>query len=149
MEILLVIDVQQKYMKDYAPGLIERVNFRINESMNSGIPVVYVRNIGSGGNVNGYDYATGLDIVSEILFEKKLPSAFSSVDFCQFMSKLNAQQLSIIGVDGRCCVYRTVMDALKKGYKVKLYLDAVEARNDNFYTDELPKMRDAGAIIEV
>ena len=57
MEILLVIDVQQKYMRDYEPGLLERVNSRIREALDNGIPVVYIRNIGRTGNVKSYEYA--------------------------------------------------------------------------------------------
>lgn len=57
--------------------------------------------------------------------------------------------ISIVGVDGRCCVFKTVMEAVKEGYKVRLYLESVAARSDNFFTKELPHMKDAGVIIDV
>ena len=33
MQILLVIDVQQRYLKNYKPDLVNRVNARIREAM--------------------------------------------------------------------------------------------------------------------
>ena len=33
MKILLVIDVQQRYLKNYKPDLVERVNNRIAEAI--------------------------------------------------------------------------------------------------------------------
>lgn len=53
----------------------------------------------------------------------------------------------MVGIDGRCCVARTAMDAVKRGYTTKIYLDLVSAMNDNFYLKELPEMRDAGVEI--
>ena len=41
------------------------------------------------------------------------------------------------------------MDAVKAGYKVRLYLESVAARNDNFFTKELPQMKEAGVMIVV
>ena len=53
----------------------------------------------------------------------------------------------MVGEDGRCCVARTAMDAVKRGYTAKIFLDSVAAMNDNFYLKELPEMRDAGVEI--
>lgn len=36
MEILLVIDMQQKYMDNYEPDLLDRVNVRIHEAVDAG-----------------------------------------------------------------------------------------------------------------
>lgn len=78
MEILLVIDMQQKYMKDYDAELLSRVNQRILEANTSGIPVVYVRNIGQLENTEKYALCDNLAMVSDLIFEKKMPSTFSS-----------------------------------------------------------------------
>ncbi len=53
----------------------------------------------------------------------------------------------MVGVDGRCCVAHTAMDAIKRGYAVRIYLDSVAAMNDKFFLKELPEMRDAGVEI--
>ncbi|WP_028243349.1 isochorismatase family protein [Pseudobutyrivibrio ruminis] len=147
MEILLVIDIQQKYMNSYEPNLLERVNVRIHEAVASDIPVAYVRNVGKLENEDKYILAEGLDVVSEFVFAKRWPSAFSSEQFVQFIERLKVDTINMVGVDGRCCVARTALEAVKRGYKVRIYLDSVAAKNDNFYLKELPEMRDAGVEI--
>lgn len=149
MEILLVIDMQEKYMKDYDAALLARVNQRILEANATGIPVVYVRNIGRVENADKYVFCNNLAMVSELIFEKRIPSAFSSQDFTDYLKKSGVDLISIIGVDGRCCVFKTAMDAVNAGYKVRLYLESVAARNDNFFTKELPQMKEAGVMIVV
>ncbi len=147
MEILLVIDIQQKYMNSYEPSLLERVNVRIHEAVASDMPVVYVRNVGKLENEDKYVLAEGLDVVSEFVFAKRWPSAFSSEEFVQFIERLKVDTINMVGVDGRCCVARSAMDAKKKGYEVRLYLDSVAATNDNFFLKELPEMQKAGIEI--
>ncbi len=147
MEILLVIDMQQKYMNSYEPDLITRVNTRIKEAVESDVPVVYIRNVGKIENIDKYNLADGLDIVSDCSFTKRWPSAFSSEEFVSFIEDLKVDVINMGGVDGRCCVARTAMDALKRGYRARIYLDSVAAMNDNFYLKELPEMRDAGVEI--
>lgn len=49
-EILLVIDMQQKYMNSYEPSLLERVNLRIQKAVASDMPVVYVKKERKGYN---------------------------------------------------------------------------------------------------
>ena len=147
MEILLVIDMQQKYMNSYELDLMTRVNTRIKEAVESDVPVVYIRNVGKIENIENYNHADELKIVSECSFTKRWPSAFSSDDFVQFIQNLKVDTINMVGVDGRCCVARTALEAVKRGYKVRIYLDSVAARNDNFYLKELPEMRDAGVEI--
>ncbi len=147
MEILLVIDMQQKYMNSYEPDLMTRVNTRIKEAVESDVPVVYIRNVGKIENIDKYNLADGLDIVSDCSFTKRWPSAFSSEEFVSFIEDLKVDVINMVGVDGRCCVARTAMDALKRGYRARIYLDSVAAMNDNFYLKELPEMRDAGVEI--
>ncbi|SHI49711.1 isochorismatase family protein [Pseudobutyrivibrio xylanivorans] len=144
MEILLVIDMQQKYMDSYESDLLERVNMRIQEAVAADIPVVYVRNVGKIENEDKYVLAEGLDVVSEYVFAKRWPSAFSSEEFAQFIERLKVDTINMVGVDGRCCVARSAMDARKRGYAVRLYLDSVAAINDNFYLKELPEMQETG-----
>ena len=147
MEILLVIDMQQKYMNSYESDLINRVNARIKEAVEADLPIVYIRNVGKIENIDNYNLADELDIVSDCSFTKRWPSAFSSDDFVQFIQNLKVDTINMVGVDGRCCVARTAMDAIKRGYTVRIYLDSVAAMNDKFFLKELPEMRDAGVEI--
>ena len=147
MEILLVIDMQQKYIDNYEPDLLDRVNVRIHESVDAGMPVVYVRNVGKLENEEKYVLAEGLDVVSEFVFAKRWPSAFSSEEFVQFIERMQVDAINMVGVDGRCCVARSALDAKKRGYEVRLYLDAVAATNDTFFIKELSEMQTVGIEI--
>ena len=147
MKILLVIDVQQRYLKNYKPDLVERVNKRITEAIGEDIPVVYVRNTGRSGRDENFDLADGLLIESDCIFKKNIPSAFSNSEFESFLKRMKVDVINVVGVDGRCCVSRTVMDALGKGYKVQLLMDAIEAHSDKFYFTELKTMEQNGALV--
>ena len=149
MKILLVIDVQQRYLKNYKPDLVKRVNNRISEAVKADIPVVYVRNTGRSGKDENFDLAEGLLIESDCIFKKRLPSAFSNDEFELFLNKMKVETINVVGVDGRCCVSRTVMDALEKGYKVNLLMDAIEAHSDKFYFTELKTMEQNGAVVHM
>lgn len=46
-----------------------------------------------------------------------------------------------------CCNHNRNDTFFQEGYKVRIYLDAVAAKNDNFYLKELPEIRDAGVEI--
>ncbi|WP_033151506.1 cysteine hydrolase family protein [Pseudobutyrivibrio ruminis] len=146
MKILLVIDVQQRYLKNYKPDLVKRVNNRISEAVKADIPVVYVRNTGRSGKDENFDLAEDLLIESDCIFKKRLPSAFSNDEFELFLNKMKVETINVVGVDGRCCVSRTVMDALDRGYGVHLLMDAIEAHNDKFYYAELKTMEQKGAL---
>ena len=146
MKILLVIDVQQRYLKNYKPDLVKRVNNRISEAVKADIPVVYVRNTGRSGKDENFDLAEGLLIESDCIFKKRLPSAFSNDEFELFLNKMKVETINVVGVDGRCCVSRTVLDALDRGYGVHLLMDAIEAHNDKFYYAELKTMEQKGAL---
>ncbi len=149
MDILLVIDIQQKYLNNYKPNLVERVNARIDEAINNDIPVIYVRNIGLSGNDSIYGFAENLKIASDCIFKKRFPNAFTNKEFEAFLDKMNIDTINVVGVDGRCCVYHTVMVALKRKYKVRLFLDAIEAHNAKFFYKELPAMEKAGANVVI
>ena len=144
MEILLVIDIQQKYIGFYKDELLDAANSRIDEAKKQSIPIVYIRNIGVLGNLDGYELASELHVESELIFTKRFPDAFTNKEFAQKLKEMNVDTINVVGVDGRCCVFKTVMEAIRQGYKVKLYLDAVGARQSKFYIKELEEMKAAG-----
>ena len=141
MEILLVIDIQEKYMGFYKEDLVDIVNTKIVEAQNKGVPVIYVRNVGILGDSEKYTFCENLKMVSDKVFVKKVPSAFSNESFSNSLKDMGVDVINVVGVDGRCCVYKTVMEAVKNGYHVRLHLDAIGARSDKFYSKELEIMK--------
>ena len=145
MEILLVIDVQEKYIDFYREGLLDAVNARIDEAKELNLPIVYIRNIGVLGNSSGYELACGLHVESGLVFDKRFPDVFTNKEYAQKLKEMDVDNIDVVGVDGRCCVFRTVMTAIEQGFGVKLYLDAIGARQSRFYEKELQEMKSAGA----
>ena len=138
--ILLVIDIQQRYMAHYDPGLIERVNSRIREAQSTGIPIFYVRNIPRLASSENYDYAADLLIVSDHLYDKKSPSAFSNPSLETDLKELGVTEIEMIGVDGNCCVKKTCLDAVAAGFAVTLNLPCIAARNEKLYAKTLAEL---------
>ena len=147
VKAFIVIDMQEKYLADYDSGLIDRVNSGILRADNSGIPVIYIRNVGKPEDDDIYKMAEGLIIMSDIVYEKKRPSAFTSEEFIFRLRKLNADTLILAGIDGSCCVARTATDAIRNGFKVTIMQEYVGARNERVYGRVLKELTAKGACI--
>jgi nicotinamidase-related amidase len=148
MRALVVIDMQEKYLEKYDDELMDSINKKIKLAHEEeDVSIVYVKNIGLTGDKAGYELSDELLLVSDLVFEKKKPSAFSSKAFTHKIKALQATELEIIGIDGASCVAKTAMDALKLGYKTEIVKSCVGARNDRVYEKTLKKLEDAGVSI--
>lgn len=126
MRYLLVIDIQEDYMgtkrnKKLYPydteKLINAVNKRIEEyPANS---VIYILNKFFWElNKQQKAPAKGLNIASDIFFEKKKKSAFSNVRLLEYLQNMNVKSLELVGVDGNYCVGYTALDGIEKGFQI-------------------------------
>ena len=141
---LLVIDVQERYMHKYDTDLIPRINNRISEAYNDGILIIYVKNAGNPGTEDQYALADNLLLVSDNVFEKKFPSAFTSEAFKSFLEEQDVTDLELIGVDGSSCVAKTAFAAKENGYEVSVNLNCVSSVNDKIFKDTQAKMKEVG-----
>ncbi|WP_029233579.1 cysteine hydrolase family protein [Butyrivibrio sp. VCB2006] len=141
---LLVIDVQSKYMDKYGLSLIDRINERIGKSSDDGSIVAYVKNIGRAENAGDYLLDERLNVVSDYIFEKSFPSAFSSEKFCVFLKDNGITDLELIGVDGSSCVAKTAFDAVLNGYGTYVNLSCVSSINDKIFDKTIEKMENSG-----
>ena len=149
MKILLVIDVQEKYLNYYDADLLPRINAKIAAAKSTGTQVFYVRNIGIHGEDDSYALAKDLLIVSDHVYEKKFPSAFTNDSFVKELKIQNVTELEIIGVDGNSCIKKTCLDAANAGYRATLNLHCTAARNEKIFEKMLNELRNAGVIITV
>ncbi len=147
-KILLVIDIQEKYLNYYDADLLPRINAKIAAAKSTETQVFYVRNIGIHGD-DSYALAKNLLIVSDHIYEKKFPSAFTNDSFVKELKIQNVTELEIIGVDGNSCVKKTCLDAANAGYRVTLNLHCTAARNEKIFEKTLKELRNAGVIITV
>ena len=67
---------------------------------NKGNPIVYIRNIGVLGNSSGYDFTRGLNVESELVFDKRFPDAFTNKEFAQKLKEMDVDTIDVVGVDG-------------------------------------------------
>ena len=112
MKILLVIDIQEKYLNYYDANLLSRINAKIAAAKSTVTQVFYVRNIGIHGEDDSYALAKNLLIVSDHIYEKIFPSAFTNDSFAKELKIQNVTELEIIGVDGNSCIKKTCLDAV-------------------------------------
>ncbi len=148
MKVLVVIDIQDKYLSFYDHELINRINSRIEKASMDEVPVLYVRNIGIFGNTEGYDLANNLLIVSDHIYEKRTPSAFTNPLFVKTLSSLEPTTIEIIGIDGNCCVKKTCVDAVNSGYKVSLDLNCTAAKNRKIFDRTLKELSGLGVMMQ-
>ncbi len=146
MQILIVIDMQKKYMPLYDSGLVERVNARILAARQEGTEIVYVNNPGAAADSETYGFAEGLEVFPEHVFHKKHQSVMTSPEFVQFLEDKakEAGIIELIGADGRVCVAQSALDLAACGYRVRVNLSCVGAKDDPFYRLQLKKMKEAG-----
>lgn len=147
MKVLLVIDVQEKYLCYYDADLLSRINARIATAKSDNDPIFYIRNIGIHGDSASYALAKELLIASDHIYEKSFPSAFTNDSFAKELKDLKVTELEIIGVDGNSCVKKTCLDAANIGYKVTLNLKCTSARNKKIFDKTLKELSDAGVIM--
>lgn len=140
MKALLVIDMQEvtvgkNHAKvfDYEPDIISKVNDVIGQNEF----VVYIRNLMKNNFINRLapfkcfegtpeaEFAEGLKIVSENVFDKYAGDAFSNEKFGEFLKVNGVREVEIIGVDGGGCVSLTAIGALNAGYEVVLNTAAI------------------------
>jgi nicotinamidase-related amidase len=147
---LLVLDIQEEYTGPAAlppfpyPGsaqLIDRVNQIAKRSAESGVHVLYVRQVYSrplsrlvswlllGGRgwpgSSGSELDHRLRLASSDIAEKSGADAFSSARVRQFMATHHIGKVWVIGLDGTGCVDRTARGARARGLSVSILDDAV------------------------
>ncbi len=146
MRILLVIDVQEKYLNYYDAGLLSRINARIRTAQTDSTPIFYVRNIGSQGDDDSYALAKDLLVASDHIYEKKFPSAFTNTSFAKELEKLDVTDIEVIGVDGNSCVKKTCIEAVECGYRVTLNLSCTGARNTRIFEKTISELASKGVM---
>lgn len=135
---LLVIDMQNDYLWDKRKSifnydtheLVSAVNASIAEYSRRGYDVVYIAQIFPdiitnrwfiGFSIKGTEGAelySGLNIVSELYFEKNLPNSFSASGFRKHMEGKKHDRIVLCGLDECGCVGATARGALKTGSEV-------------------------------
>lgn len=142
---LLVIDLQEDYVgekrnkkifKYNSQELLEKINLKINESKEEGM-VIYISNIFNNTlfnrvifrygieNTNGSKLVQGLNIISDVTFNKSKGNAFTNPSLVSFLKGNDVGELELVGVDGGGCVGLTAKGGAKLGFKINIINNCV------------------------
>ena len=156
---LLVIDMQNDYLWEQRKSkfsyptqeLVHAVNRAISSYKEDGCDVIYIAQmfpnivtnrwlIGfSIKGTKGAELYSGLDIVSDLYFEKNLPDAYSAAAFREYMKTQAYTEVVLCGLDECGCVGATAKGAAKTGADVCMLEDCIGRR---FSDDRIRKTRD-------
>ncbi len=153
---VIVIDLQKDYLWDKrkpmftydTEKLIGNVNFEISAYKNQGYDIIYIKHIlprllwGVGFSIKGTEGAElyeGLDVVSDLCFEKSRSDSYSARVFREHMKKNGYSEVILMGLDECGCVGATAKGAAKTGIKVKISEKCIASR---FPEMKIVKMRE-------
>ena len=88
----------------------------------------------------GAELFGALDVVSDLIFEKNLPDAYTAKDFRAHMEKQGYSEIVLCGLDECGCVGATAKGAAKTGAKVYMLENCIGRR---FSSEKVRKMRDS------
>lgn len=154
-QALLVIDMQNDYlwakrkpMFTYDTNqLTGDVNRLISVYKEKGYDIIYIKHIlpkimwGVGFSIKGTEGAelySGLNVVSDLCFEKNRSDTYTANAFREFMKKQNYTEVAICGLDECGCVGATAKGAVKTGAIVVLIENCIGRR---FPDAKVQKMR--------
>ncbi|WP_303835158.1 cysteine hydrolase family protein [Ruminococcus flavefaciens] len=137
---LLVVDMQNDYLWDKRKAmfsydteeLVGSVNEAIHSYKDKGWDIIYILQIFPniitnrwfiGFSIKGTEGAklySGLDVVSDLCFDKNLPDAFTAKKFREHFSSQSYDEVVVCGLDECGCVGATALGAAKAKVKVSL-----------------------------
>lgn len=153
---LLVIDMQNDYLWDKrkpmfsydTDKLTDNVNKAIDYYKVNGYDIIYIKHIfpkimwGVGFSIKGTEGAklySGLNIVSDLCFEKNRSDTYTAKAFREYMKTQGYKEVVLCGLDECGCVGATAKGAVKAGVKV-IMLEACIGRR--FPEKKVRKMRE-------
>jgi nicotinamidase/pyrazinamidase len=164
---LVVIDIQEyttgvvsinEVFTRKAENLIQRINKITEKSVESGIPVIYIRSEISNPLINlinssvavgslGAQLDARLKIVSDFIIPKEKQDAFSNPKLDSMLIKNEISRLFVVGLDAAFCVNSTIEGARNRGYKVVAISDAIISDPDTAKIQMLEEYADRGVDI--
>ena len=152
----IIIDLQKDYLWDKrkpmftydTAKLVGNVNKAIDSYKERGYDIIYIKHIlpkfmwGVGFSIKGTEGAElydGLNIVSDICFEKNRSDSYTAKAFREHMKKEEYTEVVLSGLDECGCVEATAKGAVKAGLKTYMLTDSIGRR---FPDVKVKKMRE-------
>ena len=166
---LLVIDMQIDYIDENGKfpiersqinNLIETINNIIMDFNDNDYQIIYFRNIFRKNDIknisrnfavvegtSGAEIDPRINIVSDNIFYKYIPNAFSNKRFENFLIKNQINELYVCGVMADECVYETALGAFDRNYVVNYISNAVGSSSVKNIENAIEKLRNKGINI--
>lgn len=137
---LIVIDMQNDYLYEKrkpkfsydTASLTKNVNALIHQYYDNGSDVIYIRHIiqnlptnrllfgFSIAGTEGAELYSGLDIVSDLCFDKLVGDALSNKQLRELIQQKGYETLRLCGLDECGCVTATALGAAKRGIRAEI-----------------------------
>jgi nicotinamidase-related amidase len=166
---LLVIDMQFDYLdengkypieKSQINDLIETINNIIVDFNEKDYQIIYLRNIFRKNDLRnvfrnfavvegtaGAEIDPRINIISDNIFDKYTPNAFSNQTFENFLIENQIKELYVCGVMADQCVYETALGAFDRNYTVNYLSKAVGSSSVKNIDKAIVKLRKKGINI--
>ncbi len=142
---LIVIDLQNDYLWEKrkpmftydTETLMRNVNTAIRSYKEKGYDIIYIKHVlsklmwGVGFSIKGTvgaELYEGLDVVSDLCFEKSHSDSYTAKAFREHMEKTGYSEVVLAGLDECGCVGATARGAARTGIKVKMLEDCIASR---------------------
>ncbi|MBQ6752582.1 MAG: cysteine hydrolase [Clostridia bacterium] len=145
---LVVIDMQNDYLWEKRKAkfsydtetLVGNVNAAIKKYSEKGYDIIYVKmvfpniitnRLAIGFSIDGTEGAElygGLNVVSDLCFEKSLPNSYFSKEFRDHMKTREYSEVVLCGLDEYGCVGATAKGAAEMGVRTFVLKDATGTR---------------------
>jgi len=163
-KFVIVLDIQDYYTgnklsESSSQQLINAVNKVINNS--NANRIIYIKRTHKLLNLslsypfiyNSFDSAAMLldkriNIVNDQVFIKEKSSAFSIMELNDFLKQNNAAEIIIMGLLAEQCVYDSLIEGLKLGYKMYVIPEAIIGKTEK-RKDEILKTLVSKGIIQL
>ena len=144
---LVVIDVQEKYIRKYEESLLSRINKAIQAAESRQEYIIYVKNtkcLRRGKETD--EFAEGLLVLSGFVFCKEQANAFECEDLAEFLHKNGIQEVDIIGIDGNSCIAASAVGAKRCGYDVSLLAECIGVCNASRFEKTKAMLEEKGIL---
>ncbi|OIP26411.1 hypothetical protein AUK22_06745 [bacterium CG2_30_54_10] len=145
--VLLICDVQKRCIKPiYAKEhMINNIKTLVSFAGLVGLPILLTE-------LAPQTFGGGIEEIKCLVprlepIKRNRYSCFGNEDLTLRLEAMNTNTLVVVGMEAHISVCQTVLDALTRGYRTHVVLDATSSRRKVDWRVALEKMRRAGAIV--
>ena len=145
--VLLICDVQKRCIKPIfrKEPMINNIKTLISFAGMVGLPILLAE-------LSPNSFGGTIEEIKKLIprlepIKRSRYTCFGNEDLTLRLEAMNSRTLVVVGMETHISVCQTVLDALTRGYRVHVVLDASSSRRKVDWRVALEKMRRAGAVV--